>query len=178
MALPDELNDRWYQAFTTDASGNPALRAVLAGSSRVLNVNTTPVSNVGALSDLMTYNVPANTLAVDGQFLRIVVEGTTAANANSKTVAVLFGGTAIGNIVGGALNNGTWGATVYIVRKTATTQEMFFLSQDTAGNNAVTRRNAGALTLSNANIFKLTGASGVAADNDVTQNVMLVEVVG
>lgn len=31
MALPNDLNTRWFQAFTTDAGGSPALNVVLAG---------------------------------------------------------------------------------------------------------------------------------------------------
>lgn len=31
MALPSDLNTRWFQAFTTDAGGFPALNVVLAG---------------------------------------------------------------------------------------------------------------------------------------------------
>jgi hypothetical protein len=84
----------------------------------VIFTSTTPGANVSsAETDLISYPMPANTLAVNGQKLRITIFGTTAANANGKTVRFYFGGTMIGaSGISVAYNGLAWQATAYVIR--------------------------------------------------------------
>lgn len=165
------------------ATASGVLSAVLAAGTAtriggVLTVNTTHVGNVGGgTDDLITYTLPAGTLSTDGQTVRVYAWGTTAANGNNKTVTLNFGATSIGNIVNGALNNGVWGVTGYIVRTGAATQECVFSSSDTLGNNAVTRNANSSETLSDAVVIKCTGTSAASATDDVIQHGMIVELI-
>src|SRR3990167_10688001 len=60
-------------------------------TSRVLHVNTTAVGNVGVGEDtLMTYDLPANTLLVNGDALRVIAFGDNANNAQPKGEKTLF----------------------------------------------------------------------------------------
>lgn len=143
---------------------------------RVLNVNTTPVGNVGGgADDLMTFSIPGGTLERDGDSIRVWFGGITAANGNTKTVALSFGSQSIGNVVNGALSGGTWGGVLTVIRTGAATQLAYFNSSDTAGNNAVTRTATPTETLSGAVVVKVVGTSAASADNDVVQQFMVVE---
>lgn len=86
------------------ATYNPA-----AGSSAtiggVLCVNTTSQATTGTVEEVLaTCTLPANALSANGKGVRIKVWGTSANNANNKTVNVRFGGIG-GTIVGGFLLN-------------------------------------------------------------------------
>lgn len=52
-------------------------------------------ASINGTNDLHTYTVPANVLEKAGRRLKLRLHGTTANNANAKTINVLFGGTTI-----------------------------------------------------------------------------------
>jgi hypothetical protein len=91
----------------------------------VLNVNTTTQATTGTSEEVLaTYTLPANTLSANGKLIRITAWGTFAANANSKTTRVRFGGLA-GTIISGVTttsNNGNWRHVTEVVRTGAATQ--------------------------------------------------------
>lgn len=147
-------------------------------TTRVLSVNTTAVGNVDdGADDLMTYTIPAGAFERDGDAIRVTFAGSTAANGNTKTVAVHFGATNVGNVVNAALNGGTWGGVLYVVRTAVDAQRAVFMSSDTAGNNAVTRTATPAADLTGAVVVKLTGTSASNATDDVVQRLMIVELI-
>ena len=60
------------------------------------NVNTTAAGNVGAgEDDLITYALPTASLSAAGKGVHITAWGTTANNANAKTIKLYFGSLAI-----------------------------------------------------------------------------------
>lgn len=144
-----------------------------AGVGGVLSVNATPVGNVGSGEDnLMTYSLPANTLSSDGYAVRVKVWGSTAANANNKTIKLYFGSLAY-NAGAVAANGQSWVGEMIIVRTSATAQRRFgtVLFNNGTGNGVTSSTLTE--TLANAVTIKVTGEA--TADNDVVQHGMIVE---
>lgn len=91
---------------------------------RAPHVNTTPVGNVGAgEDDLMTYSVPADSLNVAKRGLRITVWGTTANNANAKTLKLYFGSAVILTNSLTASIAGVWRMVAEVISKGTDSQE-------------------------------------------------------
>jgi hypothetical protein len=122
-------------------------------------------------TDLISFLMPANTLAVDGQKVRITVGGSLAANANAKTIKLYFGSTVLVTD-NGTVNSGGFRLSAEVVRTGAATQVSNATSMMLrALLNGFT---ATAETLANAITIKVTGQSGTAS-NDVIAKYMLVE---
>lgn len=125
-------------------------------------------------TDLWSFSLPASTLVENGQAVRVIVHGATAANANTKTLRLYFGSTLVGSM-SGAANNNTWSFQADVIRTGATTQQanvLGFLGTITASANAFTTP---AETLSGAITIKVTGQNGTAAASDITFNAATVE---
>lgn len=140
--------------------------------SGVLSVQLTPVSNVSTSeTDLMTYSLPANSLNVNGKGVRITVWLTTAANANTKTSKVYFGGTVLRSR-SAADNNILFVYQAEVYRTGAATQSAnaTFANPTDAGWSATSPTE----TLSGAVIIKVTGQSATGS-NDLTATMMKVE---
>lgn len=162
-------------AYTADLSTGGTATFRLSG---VINVNTTQVSKAGATGVLMTYTLPAGTLARDGQFVCVTAFGTKTGVGGSYSLQPRFGGTAIGTHGSGDGSAQTWAMRFWIVRTGAVTQD--------AGSYKVVNSDAvGATTLvlfSSALGQTLSGALAIdinlnvvnAADT-VTQEIMIVE---
>jgi hypothetical protein len=143
--------------------GNGVARAGVAG---LLSSWAGTVGNVGAgEDDLRTYTLPANTLATDGDVLRIKAWGVTGANANTKTIKVHFGANAQ-TIYGSTGNNSQWVYDGLVIRTGAATQALRHynvVATSVASNTAPTTTQ----DLTTALVIKVTGESSAAADNDV-----------
>lgn len=89
-----------------------------------LNVDLTQVGNVGAgEDDLITYSLPANTLAAAGDGLRITAWGNLANNANVKTIKFYWGATVIVNEAAVANTAHGWRIEVLLFRRASNIQE-------------------------------------------------------
>lgn len=89
-----------------------------------LAVDTTEVGNVGVGEDtLISYTLASNTLIADTQHLEIYAWGTTAANANNKTVKLYLGSTLILQSAAAAVNNVGWSINARLVRTGAAAQQ-------------------------------------------------------
>jgi len=143
------------------------------------NVNTTAVGNVGAgTDDLITYTLPANSLSANGKGVRITAWGTTANNANSKTLTLNFGSTAILTNSLTTSIAGVWRIEAEVFRTGASTQD--YSSQlVTTGTAGVALNDleigTSAQTDSSNITIKCTGAA--TSDNDIVQEGMLVEMI-
>lgn len=143
----------------------------------VLSNNVTSVSNVGAgETDLMTFSLPANTLATNGRGVRITATWTTAANATAKNAKLYFGATVVSSLIGftGSAEIIITQTTVY--RTGAATQQGIGLLSPYVGavlNNGTLLVTSPAETLSGAVTIKITGQGGV--NTDITGINMLVE---
>lgn len=165
------------EAFNNDTTIKPGTASATAAIGGTLTVNTTAVGNIGGGEDnLMTYSVPANTLATNGDTLHFHVSGSLAsAGTHVKEVIVYFGATKI--VDSGALAVGTfdWEAEGDITRTGAATQIATARFNYGATLVAVTVSVPGE-TLSGAVTFKCTGTvTGVASDNDIIQKFEIVE---
>lgn len=141
-------------------------------------------ANVGtAETDMATYTLPAGTLSADGKILRITAWGTTAANANTKTVKIYFGATEVARPIitsGSAFGWGTTGG-IYVVRSGAATQGTF--SRTSTGVAALgTNESANDInsidtgeTMSGAIVIRITGQSNTTS-NDVLLKGFIIEI--
>ena len=137
-----------------------------------LITNTTDAGNVGAgEDDLITYSVPAGTLANDGDYIEFTMTFTFAANANSKQIKVYFGATAIYTSGARLQNDGTLTVTGRVIRTGAATQKAAIeVSTNTVNFDDVAFYSTAAETLSGAITLKATG-EGVSND-DIVQKIL------
>jgi hypothetical protein len=155
---------------------------VIAGTSTTyakvggtINVNTTVVGNVGAgEDDLMTYSVPANALATNGDRIEFEMAGTFAANGNNKRVRIKYGATTLLDTTALAFNNADWSAKGQIIRTGAATQKAFCVFRSgSALLNSTSDYTTPAETLSGAVTLKATGEA--TSNNDITEEMFTVE---
>lgn len=143
-----------------------------------LNVNTTAVGNVGAgTDDLMTYSLPADVLGSNGKGVRITAWGTTANNANAKTVAILFGASSLGSLALTTNNAGRWRVMAEIIRTGSNAQTYNINIGNGLSTSSllgyvnqcadITETDTAGITI------KCTGVG--VADNDIVQKGMIVE---
>src|SRR5258708_4687268 len=145
----------------------------------VANVNTTAVGNVGAgPDDMMTYTLPVNSLSVNGKGIRVRAWGTTANNANAKTVSFNFGGSSSSFTLSASIA-GRWYGEMIVIRTGSIAQKSSrWMSEQQAGATLIAPKTA--LTevtpaeAETGTIVVKCQSLGVAA-NDVVQEGMLVE---
>jgi hypothetical protein len=142
--------------------------------SGVVDTNVTPASNTSTTeTDLMTYTLPANALITDSDSIEIIAWGTTAANANNKTVRLKFGSTYLLQSTTAAANGVSWKFHAIVSKTGAATQTAVAEMQSSATFTNTTTVTAPTETLSSTVIVKVTGQSGTAS-NDITQLGMII----
>lgn len=140
-----------------------------------INTNTTAVGNVGTgEDDLMTYTIPASTLATNGDRIEFKMAGTFAANANTKRVKVKYGATTIFDTTAIAFNGTDWSLEGLVIRTGAATQKAYvdFRSSDVLLNSS-SDYTTPAETLSGTVVLKATGEA--TSNNDISQEIMAVK---
>lgn len=151
-----------------------------------LNINTTAVGNVGASGpdDLITYPMPANTIAANTQGVRITAWGTTANNANAKTVRLMFGGTALVTKQLTASVAGTWKLMATVMRTGASAQKFYAEAMNDQGttvsgtDGATVQRIAAATTSAETDTATITikcQSTVSTADNDIVNQGLITE---
>ena len=126
---------------------------------------------------LWTYSLAANTLDTNTKAVRITAWGTTAANANNKTVKLYFGSTVVANRGTHTFGTGgSWHYTAIVSRTGAATQVAVGSSVYNGATVGVdtttpTESLAGAVTI------KVTGQNGTSSANDSVLVGALVECV-
>lgn len=149
-----------------------------------LKVNTTVTGNIGAgEDDLISYTIPANTLANDGEYLEFDCWGSFAANAHLKELKVYFDGDTIFDSFAAVFNNKSWRAHGKIVRTSATTQAItceFTVSGTLLGtvNCSTCLTSSGDIDLVGSDqLFKCTGedSDGSPSSNSIVQNGMVLK---
>lgn len=135
----------------------------------VLYVNTTVVGNVGGgTDDLMSYSVPANTLAVNGQSIEYEAAGTCTSGC---TLNVVYGSTTIVTKIAAA--TGDYVVRARIIRTGAATQKCWAEIQFAgAAYDGAMNYVTAAETLSGAVTAKLTAVG--TSNNDVVQEMFIV----
>lgn len=161
-------------------------------SPRCIHRNFTEVGNSGTgLDPLMSFTIPAGTLAVDGDFLFIHGAGNFNANDDNKRLVTLWNATAFFDTGLADFDTFGWQVQWIIARQSATTIASSVLGVlgnvaiDSAGgitsNGANTRTayvNAFAANNLNSNTNSITfqGESATATNNNITQNILIVSV--
>jgi len=134
----------------------------------VVKTITTTVANVGLTeTNLMTETFPASGLAATGDTVEILMFGTTAANANSKTVAAYFGAQKIVESAAFTSSAAAWRIVGTITRTGAATQ-VACVTVFVDGATPVTTYTAPTETLSGTITIKATGTAPTA-NGDITQ---------
>lgn len=152
-------------------TGGSAGTTIVSGR---LSTNFTAAVNAGAAeTDLMTYSLAANTLNSTGKVIHVRCSGTTAANANVKTIKFYFGATLVSVWSTATLNASKWTIDAWITATGAATEYMSVtgVASTATPTPSVTDATpaeavAGAITI------KVTGQG--TAGSDVTQNLMIV----
>ena len=127
--------------------------------------------------DLATYTIPANTLAVNGQGIRVHASGVVAANGNDKTIKLYFDGVAV--ITTGVItdNNKNWVLDALVHRIGAGSQRLDAQGQHDA-TMLSTVSNTDAADETGTIITKITGQNGSASANDIQITMFTVEFLG
>lgn len=154
---------------------NKKIKAFKAQSHGVINVNLTGVGNVTTgEDDLITYALPASTLSANGMGLRITAWGSTANNANTKTVKLFFGATAILTQALTASIAGSWRIVAEVFRTGVDTQDCIASLSQGATDIAHAEFTATTIDDGAAITIKCTGESSVDT-NDLIQEGLMVE---
>lgn len=159
------------------ATINTLIRNINSGTGGLANAQTAATSTTATTSEvtLQQYTLPANTLATAGQAIRVYCWGTTAANAQNKTMKLYFGSTSIATPTA-ATNNKGWYLEAIVMRRTATTQGV--LAKGLVDTTAVTPANTDAAeTLTGNVLVKCTGTNGTASSGDITAQGMITELI-
>jgi hypothetical protein len=154
--------------------GTGSAEGVVGGA---LNVNTTVQATTGTIEEVLaTYTLPANTLSANGKGVRVTAAGLTAANGNTKTMRVRFGGIGGTQVCSSttATSGVAWHQTAEIFRTGAATQITGCTS--TAGTAANTNINTAAQTLSGTVDIVVTGTTATAS-GDATLYYLVVEAI-
>jgi hypothetical protein len=150
-------------------------RVVNGVTSKEVSRNTGSVASTAVTTqeDLMSYTIPANALK-PGQKVRVTAWGRTAANANTKTMRLWFGGNSILDH-SGTFNNSWWRLHADILITGASTQEYTSNAQVTASVPTV-RGATLTVTDTSSIIVKCTGQNGTASAGDITCEGFTVEI--
>lgn len=165
--------------FTGNVAITPASQAGLSTSvfnpAGILSVNTTSTGNGADTTEdtLLTFNLPAKVLSANGKTVKIRAWGTTAANADNKTMKLYFGSEVIATATAATSNKG-WLLELEVIRTGASTQVVFGQGQvDTT--NVTPLITTGAETDTAAIVIKVTGQAGTGNANDIVAKGLIVE---
>lgn len=145
------------------------------------NANTTAVATAGTgEDDLITYALPANALLNAGSVgkgVRITAWGTSANNANAKTVKVYFGTQLMATLALTASQAGVWKAEATVFKTGSSTQDYFAEIREVVTGTSAFKAGSGAGSASQTDTGAITiKCTGEATDNsDITQEGLLVE---
>lgn len=161
----------------TGTTVTPGTGTATASVGGVLYVSTTAQATTGTTEEVLaTYTLPANTLARDGQAIRITTWGLHANNSNAASLRIRVGG--IGGTLIANANTSTadsaYAYTAVLMRVSASTQTAASqMIVRTSGSAIVT---ATALDTTVANDIVVTGLSAAGA-GDITCYGLLVEAI-
>lgn len=172
--MPNSLFVRTLADSTTIQKGAGTATAAPSG---VLHVSTTQAGTIADTNetDLWSYALPANTLSADGKALRIRAWGTTGATANTKTLRLYVGATALFTLGPSGYNNLGWHIDAIVVRTGASAQLAQTFAAIGVITGAVNQGTTPAADTTAAITLKVTGQNGTAAANDVVLKGAIVE---
>jgi hypothetical protein len=170
--------DTKAQTFGGHKAHTPGLAAAVAQLRGLLDVqfNTKGIVN-GNETDAHTYTLLANTFNADKRVVKVTAWGLIGAGAGNKTIKFYLGVTPITILPASPTTSNTWRAEIYIIRTASNTQEM--IGSVLAASGITGLAFAAAAIADNADIvMKTTIQSSGATAGDITEEGMMVEVVG
>jgi parallel beta-helix repeat protein len=142
----------------------------------VPSVNTSAVGNVGTgEDDLMTFSLPAGTLAAAAQGVRITAWGSAANSANAKTLKLYFGSAAVLTTSLTTNQAGVWRA-VAEVFSTGTDAQQYVSQLVQGGTTTLVDAEQGTTTQDDGAAITIKCTGEATSDNEVVQEGLLVEV--
>lgn len=156
-------------------AGSQTSRAATAGGTLSSQFGTVGTGANTTETDLFTYTIPANTLAVNGQRVHIKAWGSFAANGNTKTVNFRVGATTIITQLSGAFSGTGWVVDGTLIRTGAAAQDTFALSITGLNTQYHASYTSTTESLTSSLIVKVTGTNGTAAANDIVGKGFIVE---
>jgi len=139
----------------------------------VINNNITPASNTGAgATDLMTYTLGKNIFKTTADYLEIEAFGTFAANANNKSISLIFGSTTIYSIPATSINGGSWSLRAKIIKNKDGTQEIIVEGNGTNSVLIKTVYTSGSEDLTTKLDIKIS-ATGIATNDIIQRNLTI-----
>lgn len=145
--------------------GSGAGRAKVNGTRKT--IVTTSANSGSGVTDLHSTTIDANSLAADGDAIEFLFGLSTAANANNKTIKIVFGATTIYDSTAIAANGVDVVLKGIIYRTGATTQIAFTEMNASGGYTNKPVRAAPSETLSSSSVLKVTGQG--TSTNDIVQ---------
>jgi len=153
----------------------------LTGSVTLVS-NVVDVGNVGTgEDDLITYTLPANTLAAEGHSLEVEAGFSLAANANSKTLKMYLGANELLGLAGAAQNDGSYYVRIVVIRDAVNTAKVVVYGGTHGGSGTPLGNVLGnafvqpSVDFSTALTIKGTGEA--TSDNDVVMEFLRVRTV-
>jgi len=160
---------------TSPVAGAPATLAAGTGTATIMPAGVLTASATITNSpadtnenDLFSYTLPANTLSRNGDAVEVIVWGTTAANANNKTLKLYFGATNVANSPTSGYSGIFWYLRATVIRVDATHQRCI---GDFVVTGGVMRPNgtSPAATLTGDVVIRMTGTSAVGGAGDIVR---------
>lgn len=180
--MPTDLTTRLSNFL--EVLGTGATAPSIAG---VLTTSVTAVGNVGTgEDDLITYSLPANSLASNGQAIRIHAWGTMAGNANDKIFRFYFGATTgisvtlIPFATASNLVTGQWMLEALVIRTGSSAQSIIAKFTQLSGGTAnirdmVLTRNVASATETDTGAITVKCTGQATDDSDIVQSGLVVE---
>lgn len=135
----DAIRRLWFQVGQrgpiTDAALSALGAADLLRPSVIAQAHVADDNSGSSPTTVWTVVVPPNTLTASGDALAIYLSGSWAANGNTKTVLVQFGGTTLQQLGPSAVNGATWMLDARVMYANSTTALKFgsFLTNTASG---------------------------------------------
>jgi len=167
------IHSEAHAALVTAADGAPVFAA---GAVRRLSHNVTPVSNSGTgETDLMSCTIPALTITANGMGVDVLAFGTSANNANTKTIRVYVGGALVlGTTI--QIDGTPWRVRLSLRRVGSNTSVITADATGVATTGVVGAYLDGSVSMLDSVLIKVTGQSGTGSA-DITQKAMSVVMV-
>lgn len=151
-----------------------------------ISTDTTAVGNVGASGPdvLQTFTLPASSIVVTGRGFKVKAWGTTANNANAKTVSLTFGSATLITKQLTASIAGRWTIEAYCIRTGASAQDCYAEAINSGGTTVAATDGAtvmrldafGAQTQTETGTLAVaTGSTVTTATNDIVSEGLVIE---
>lgn len=185
-SLGNPVDKRWSTVFAADYQRILGTSTGYSFPQGTITTNTTAVGNLGASGPdtLQTFTLPANALTVTGRGFKVRAWGTTANNANAKSVRLSFGSAALITKQLTASIAGTWDIEAVCIRTGASAQDCYVSANNNGGTTVSSTDGAsvlrlaafGAQTQTESGTLAIATQSTVStSDNDIVSEGLVIE---